>query len=90
MVLTNVKDRSSKLNMAKMARADLDVLFTRGARIHAVDGTELGVIQALLTGLLLLLVHGLGIDDLDDAHALDLLGRKQPKLDLLDDPERTF
>lgn len=89
-ILTDVKNRRGQLDVAKVARADLDVLLARRARVHAVDGAELGVVEALLARLLLLLVHGLGVDDVDDAHGLDLLGREQAELDLLDGPERTF
>ena len=85
-----MEDGGGELNMAKVARADLDVLLAGCARVHAVDGAELGVVEALLTRLLLLLVHGLRVDDVDDTHGLDLFGREQPELDLLDDPERAF
>jgi len=84
--LTDVEDGRGKLNVAKVARADLYVLLARGARVHAVNGAETGVIKALVARLLLLLVHGLGVHDVDDAHGLDLLGREQAELDLLDRP----
>ena len=79
-----------KFDMTKVARADLDVLLARRARVHAVDGTELGVVETLLTRLLVVLVHGLRVDDVHHAHGLDLLGGEQPELDLLDGPEWTF
>lgn len=85
-----MEDGSGQLDVAKMSRADLDVLFARRARVHAVDGTELGVVETLFAGLLVVLVHGLRVDDVHHAHGLDLLGREQPELDLLDGPERTF
>jgi len=53
---TNVKDGHSELNVPKVTRADLDVFFARRARVHAVDGTELGIVQALHTRLVGLLV----------------------------------
>jgi hypothetical protein len=53
---TNVKDGHSELDVPKMARADLDVFFARRARIHTVDGAELGIVQALHTRLVRLLV----------------------------------
>jgi hypothetical protein len=87
---TDVEDRRGKFDVAKVTRADLDVLLAGCARVHAVDGAELGVVQALLTRLRVGLVHGLGVDDVDDAHGLDLLGGEQPELDLLDGAERTF
>lgn len=76
--------------MTKVAGADLDVLLARRAAEHAVDGTELGIVKALFARFALGLVHCLGVDDVDHTHGLDLLGREQPKLDLLYSPERTF
>lgn len=80
--LTDVKNRRGQLDVAKVAGADLDVLLARGARVHAVDGAELGVVEALFARLLVRLVHGLWINDMNDAHGLDLLGGEQPELDL--------
>jgi hypothetical protein len=88
--LTDVEDGSGQLDVAKVPRADLDVLLARCARVHAVDGTELGVVETLLARLLVVLVHGLRVDNVHHTHALDLLGGEQPELDLLDGPERTF
>lgn len=88
--LTDVEDGGGELNVAKVAGARLDVLLARRARVHAVNGAELGVVEALLARLLVLLVHGLGVDDVHDAHGLDLFGGEQAELDLLDGPERTF
>jgi len=85
-----VEDGSGQLNVAKMPRADLDIFFARRARVHAVDGTELRVIKTLFTWLLVVLVHGLRVDDMHYTHGLDLFGGEQPELDLLDGPERTF
>jgi hypothetical protein len=87
---TDVKDGCVQLDVTKVTGAGLDIFLARGARVHAVDSAELGVIETLLTRFLLLLVHGLRVDDVDDTHGLDLLGREQPELDLLDGPERTF
>lgn len=87
---SNVKNRRVQLNVAKVARADLDVFFAGRARVHAVNGAKLGVVETLLTRLLFLLVHGFWIDDMDNAHGLDLLRGEQTELDLLDRPERTF
>lgn len=88
--LTDVEDRSGQLNVTKMTRTDANVLFARRARVHAVNGAELRIIETLLTGLRIGLVHGLRVDDVHDGHGLDLLGRQQAELDLLDGPERTF
>jgi hypothetical protein len=73
-----------------MTRAGLIVFFASRASEHTIDSAELGVIEALFAGFLIRLVHGLGVGDVDHAHGLDLLGREQAKLDLLDGPERTF
>lgn len=72
--LTNMEDGRGELNVPEMAWADLDVFFARRARELAVDRAELWVVEALLTRLLFLLVHSLGVDDVNHAHGLDLLG----------------
>jgi hypothetical protein len=46
----DVEHGHSQLNVAKVAGAGRDVLLARGARKHAVDGAELGVVEALLAG----------------------------------------
>jgi hypothetical protein len=85
-----VEDGRGELNVSEMARAHLDVLLARRARVHAVNRAQSRVVEAVFTRLLVLLVHGLGVEDVDNAHGLDLLGREQAELDLLDGPERTF
>jgi len=82
--LTDVEDGHSQLDVSKMAGADLDVLLARRALVHAVDGTQPRVVEALDARQVLLLVHGLRVDDVHNAHRLDLLGREQAELDLLD------
>lgn len=72
--LTDVEDRSGQLNVTKMTRTDANVLFARRARVHAVDSAKLRIVKTLLARLLMLLVHGLGVDDVYHAHGLDLLG----------------
>lgn len=89
-ILTDMKDGGGELNVTKVARADLDVLFARRARVHAIDSAELGIVKTLFARFLLLFVHSLRVDDMDYAHGLDFFGREQPELDLLDGPERTF
>jgi hypothetical protein len=86
--LTDVEDGRGQLDVAKVTGADTDVLLARGARELAVNGAELGVVEALVARLGVGLVHGLRVDDVHDAHGLDLLGREQPELDLFDGPER--
>lgn len=85
-----MEDGSSQLNVAKMPRADLDILLARCARIHAINSAQLGVVETLFARLLIVLVHGLRVDDVHHALAFDLLGGEKPELDLLDGPERTF
>jgi hypothetical protein len=85
-----VEDGCGEFDMAKVTGADLNVLLARRARVHAVDGAKLGIVEALFTRLRVGLIHGLRVDDVDHAHGLDLLGGEQPELDLLDGPERTF
>jgi hypothetical protein len=85
-----MKDGHSQLNMAEVPGADLDVLLAGGALEHAVDGAQLGVIEALGARQVLLLVHGLGVDDAHHAHGLDLLGREEAELNLLDGAQRAL
>jgi hypothetical protein len=87
---TDMEDGSGQLDVAKVTGTSLDILLAGAAGVHAVDGTELGVVETLLTGPLVVLVHSLGVDDVHHTHGLDLLGGEQPELDLLDSPERTF
>jgi hypothetical protein len=54
--LTNVKNGDGQLDVPKVARTGRYVLFAGRARVHAVDSAELGIIQALLSRLLLLLI----------------------------------
>jgi hypothetical protein len=85
-----MEDGSGQLDVAKVTGTSLDILLAGAAGVHAVDGTELGVVETLLTGPLVVLVHSLGVDDVHHTHGLDLLGGEQPELDLLDRPERTL
>src|SRR5690242_20358123 len=87
---TDMEDGSGQLDVAKMPRANLDVLLASCARVHAVNSAELRVVETLFARLLVVLVHGLRVDDVHHAHAFDLLGGEQSELDLLDGPERTF
>jgi hypothetical protein len=87
---TDMEDGGGQLDVAKVTGASLDILLAGAAGVHAIDGTELGVVETLLTRPLVVLVHGLGVDDVYHAHGLDLLWGEQAELDLLDGPERTF
>lgn len=69
-----MKDGYSQLNMTEMPWTCLHVFFASGARIHAIDAAEPGVSETSFAGLLLLVVKSLWVDDMDDAHGLDLLG----------------
>jgi hypothetical protein len=89
-ILTDVKTGCGELDVTKVTGADLDVFLARRARVHAVNGAEPGVVEAVLARLRVRLVHGLREGDVAHAHRLDLLGREQSELDLLDGPERTF
>ena len=52
----DMKDRHGQLDVAKVTGTRCDVLFAGAARIHAVDGAELGVVESVFPWLLLLLV----------------------------------
>jgi hypothetical protein len=85
-----VEDGYGQFDVTEVAGADLDVLFARRALEHAVDGAQLRVVEALGARQVVLLVHGLGVDDVHHAHRLDLLGREQAELDLLDGAQRAL
>ena len=79
-----------QLDVAKVTWAGLHVFFARGAREHAVDAAEARVTETILEGLLLLVVESVRVDDIADGHGLDLLGREETELDLLDGAQRAF
>ena len=83
-----VEDRFSQLDMAKVTGTLGHVFCARLAFELAVDRSEKGIVEAAIARLGARLIHGLRIDDVLDAHALDLLGREHPKLYLLDRLER--
>lgn len=80
---TDVVDGDRQLDVAKMPRAFCLAFTASGAHLAAVDRAELGVVQTLLAWAIALLVHGLGILDVTDTHALNLFGREESELDLL-------
>jgi hypothetical protein len=55
-LLTNVEDRRSELDVTKMSRALCHVFAARSALDSAIDGAEVGIIQAAFSRLLALLV----------------------------------
>lgn len=79
-----VVDRLCQLDVSKVAGTFRHVLSARFAFELPIDRAEQGIVEALFARLGSGLVHGLGIDNVDNAHALDLFGRKQPELYLLD------
>lgn len=81
-------DRCGKLDVTEVTRTLGHVLGTGLALELAVDGAQAGVIQTVLAGLGLLGVHCLGILDVGDTQALDLIGRHDSKLDLLNGLDR--
>ena len=87
--LTDVENWHCEFDMTKMSRT-LEHIFSAGAASNGtVDGSKLGVVEALFARSVPLLVHGLGILDVTDAHILNLLGRKETKLDLLNRLQRS-
>ena len=85
-----MEHRYGQLDVAKVTWAGLHVLFARGARVAAVDAAETGVTKTLVVRLLLLIVEGIGVDDMANGHGLDLLGREEAELDLLDGAQGAF
>lgn len=69
-----MEDWNRKLDVAKVPGTLLLAFAASGTHGVAVDGAQLGVVQALLARPMSLLVHGLGILDVTDTHVLDLLG----------------
>lgn len=55
-VLTDVEDGNGQLDVSEMAGTRGDVLFAGRAVEHAVNSAQLGVIQALLSGVQILFV----------------------------------
>ena len=68
-----VVDRLCQLDMSEMAGAFGHVFGTSATLELPVNGAQHGVVKALITWLRTCLVHGFRIDDVNDAHILDLL-----------------
>lgn len=83
-----VVDRLCQLDMTKVARALGHVLGAGLALELSVDRTKQRVVETSLARFRSGLIHGLGVYDVANTHALDLLGRKESELDLLYDLER--
>lgn len=78
-----MKDGHSKFDVPEVARTFLLAFAASRAHLATIDGSELGVVQALLARSVALFVHCLGIFDVAYAHALDLIGREETELNLL-------
>lgn len=85
---TRVINRLCQFDVSKMARTFSHILIAGRAFELSVDRSKARVVESLVPRLCLALIHGLGVEDMADAHVLDFLGRKQSKLDLLDDAQR--
>jgi hypothetical protein len=83
-----VKDGPGEFDVTEVARAFGHVLSAGLALELSVDGAEEGIVEAAIARLRPRLVHGLGVDDVANAHALDFFGREEAKLDLLDRADR--
>ncbi len=81
--LTDVEDGHSQFDVPKVTRTFLHALFAGRTTVSAVDGAQLGVIQALFSRPLALLIHSLRILDVADTHVLDLFRREEAELNLL-------
>lgn len=79
-----VVDRCGKLDVAEMTRTFRHVLRACLALELAINGTKARVVETIFAGLCLLCVHRLGVLDVRNAQALDLIRRHDTKLDLLD------
>lgn len=84
---SRMEDRFGELDMTKVARAFRHVLSACFALELAVYGAKERVVEATIARFRAGLVHRLGINDMCHAHGLDLLGRQESELDLLDDPQ---
>ena len=79
-----MKDRLRQLDVTEMTGTFVHAFAASSTLELTVNGTETGVVQTILPGLRPGLIHGLRIFDPADGHILDLLGRQETKLDLLD------
>jgi hypothetical protein len=86
---TDVEDGHGELNVTKVTGALEHVFTASTASNRAIDGTQLGVVQALFSRTHPLLVHGLWVLDVTHTHVFDLLGREETKLDLLNGLQRS-
>ena len=83
-----VVDRFSQLDVTKMTGAFRHVFITSLALVLPVDRPKKRIVGASVAGRSLSLVHGLGVDDVSHAHALDLFGREKTELNFFNRLER--
>ena len=78
-----MKDRYGEFNVTKMSGTLGHVLTARRASVRAIDTAQLGVVQALFTWSLALLVHRLWVLDVANTHVLGLFRGEETELNLL-------
>lgn len=83
-----MEDWHCKLDVSKVSWTLGHVFVTGGALDRSVDRAKPGIGQTHMSWALILLVHCLWVFYLCYAHVLDLFGRQQPELDLLNRTER--
>jgi hypothetical protein len=78
-----MKDGYGEFNVAKMSRTLGHVLAACRTSVGAVDAAQLGIVQALFTWSLALLVHSLWVLDVANTHVLSLFRGEETELNLL-------
>lgn len=78
-----MKDRYGEFDVAKMSGTLGHVLTARRASVRAINTAQLGVVQALFTWSLALLVHRLWVLDVANTHVLGLFRGEEAELNLL-------
>ena len=81
--LTRMKDGYGEFNVAKMSGTLGHVLAAGRTSVRAIDAAQLGIVQALFTWSLALLVHSLWVLDVANTHVLGLFRGEETELNLL-------
>ena len=81
--LTRMKDGYGEFNVAKMSGTLGHVLAAGRTSVRAIDAAQLGIVQALFTWSLALLVHSLWVLDVANTHVLSLFRGEETELNLL-------
>ena len=81
--LTRMKYGYGEFNVAKMSGTLGHVLTARRASVRTINTAQLGVVQALFTWSLALLVHRLWVLDVANTHVLGLFRGEETELNLL-------